>query len=358
MSTTNLRQAAATQSSGPRRVHTIAEILQRDKVRDGLRAVATKFLTPERMLKLAVNAISRTPGLQQCDPQTVLGAIMASTALGLEPNTPEGQAYLIPYARNTKVGNQWKKVWECQFQIGYRGYITLAHRIPDLRTLQSEAIHEFDRFEHQLGSETFLRFSKNLKERGDLIGSFCYTKIGDGEAATVLPFDEIMKIRGRSETHKALSAKAADAKRALDSGGDAKARKDYEYALQKLTDTPWEQWEDDMAAKSAIKKHCKKLPKAFGMESTALGVAADLDQDSGRIIDIGAMADPELAHAVQAGEEPIPEGHGDDGGDGGDPPQDQGAAGDDDSSGDDKKADGKPKGGAGASGDFNNASME
>jgi phage RecT family recombinase len=306
MSTSNLREAAARQGVATRQ-KTIIDILRDDKIAKGLRGVATKYLTPERMLRLAVNAVSRTPGLQHCDPQTVLGAIMASTALGLEPNTPEGQAYLIPYKRRAKVGNQWVDVWDCQFQIGYRGFITLAYRLPGLQTLQAEAIHQHDRFQHQLGSETFLRYEKTLDERGDLRGAFCYTRINGGEAATILPLAEIMKIRGRSETYKALTGRAAEARSTYEADQNAKAKKDLDYAAAKLADTPWEMWEDDMAAKSAVKKHCKKLPKALGMEGTALNVAADIDQDTGRLIDISAMADPERAAAVARGEEAIPE---------------------------------------------------
>lgn len=49
-----------------------------------------------------------------------LAALMNAAQLGLEPNTPLGQAYLIPYKN--------KSVLECQFQIGYKGLIDLAYR--------------------------------------------------------------------------------------------------------------------------------------------------------------------------------------------------------------------------------------
>lgn len=67
-------------------------------------------LTPERYTRMVMTALSTNPTLQQCTPQSFLGAVMQAAQLGVEPNTPLGQAYLIPY-RN-------KGVLEVQFQLG------------------------------------------------------------------------------------------------------------------------------------------------------------------------------------------------------------------------------------------------
>ena len=78
-------------------------------------------LTPERFTRIALSALNNTPTLQQCTPISFLAALMNAAQLGLEPNTPLGQAYLIPYKNKGKL--------ECQFQIGYKGMIDLAYRI-------------------------------------------------------------------------------------------------------------------------------------------------------------------------------------------------------------------------------------
>lgn len=256
------------------------------KIEKAIAAVAAEFFTPDRFLRLAVNAVKKTPLLAYCDVQTVLGAFMTSAALGLEPNTVLQQAFLIPYKKRAKQGNEWVDVYECNFQIGARGFVTLAHRSPQIATLQSEAIRERDLFEHMLGTETFLKYQKTLKDRGDLIGSFCFTKLADGnEMATVLPLDEVHKIRSRSETFNALTRAVADANGAADK---AKAQK-------KLDDTPWVMWLDDMASKSATKKHAKQLPLSPG---DAMSVAAQLDSDDGRTIDMASMTDVDRVRAV------------------------------------------------------------
>ena len=75
-------------------------------------------ITPERFTRMALSAINNTPKLAECTQMSFLAALMNAAQLGLEPNTPLGQAYLIPF--------QNKGVLECQFQLGYKGLINLA----------------------------------------------------------------------------------------------------------------------------------------------------------------------------------------------------------------------------------------
>jgi recombination protein RecT len=270
---------------------TIFDLLTEDKARTAIASVAGKYMTPERFLRLAINCIKKTPRLFECDPQTVLGSFMASAALGLEPNTVLQQAYLIPYGVRGKLAdNSWGIThYDCQFQIGYRGFITLAHRSPHIITLEAEAIHEGDHFDHLKGSRSFLEYRKALKDRGELIGAFAFSKIeGGGEAATVLPLDEIHKIRSRSETYQSLIR-----------GSDKQGLKDWEKkkAEEKLAGTPWVMWEDDMAAKSAIKKHSKQLPMNPG-DPMAAAVSLDADREDGKTIDMGSLTDPDNLRSV------------------------------------------------------------
>lgn len=293
--TTEQLRAVATQTAP--RAKTILDYLDDSRVKNGLVAVATKYLTAERVLRLSNNAVRKTPKLLQCDPQTVLGAIMTSTALGLEPNTLLQQAFLIPYKRWMKnAQGKFVAVMECQFQIGYRGFVTLGYRSPHIKQIQFEAIHKGDLFESEQGSKTFLRYAKALDQRGDLIGSFSHVILANGlESACVLPLAEVHKIRSRSETYRTLTAAVEAAK------NEAELAK----AQQKLADTPWVLWLDDMAAKSAIKKHAKGLPIAT---QDAILAAADIDTagDLGQA-NLRAMADPDLVRTIIEGEEEVPQ---------------------------------------------------
>lgn len=284
-------RAAATNT----KVKTIFDYLQDPRIQKGLGAVAGKFLTADRMLRLCTNAVRKTPDLAKCDPMSVLGAMMSSCALQLEPNTPQQQAFLIPYKRWRKNGEVWVADVECQFQIGARGFITLAYRSPVIQSIESHAIRVGDHFKHQQGSRSFLEYEVNLESRGALRGAFSYVRLKDGtELSCVLPLDEIMKIRARSETWRKL----------VENVEKAKPGKDKAEAERKLAETPWVMWEDDMASKSGTKKHAKQLPLAPG---DAMTTAADIDDaaDAG-VIDLAAMANVDQAVAVARGEEDVP----------------------------------------------------
>lgn len=290
----SLKAVATGEARG--RAKTIFDYLDEPRVQQGLSVVAGKFLDAPRMLKLCINAVKKTPELLKCDPLTVLGAMMTSTALGLEPNTIQQQAFLLPYKRRAKVGNQWTTVVDCQFQVGYRGFITMAYRSPRVKALRADAIHENDLFEHMVGTENFLRFAKTLKDRGELIGSFCHVQLADGfEVACVLPLDEIHKIRSKSQTYETLLLNVEQAEN----------DKDRAYQAKKLADTPWVLWEDDMATKSAIKKIAKHLPIASSDLLMAAG-AIDSSSDIGRL-DLKTMVDPDAVRAVMNGEGDVPQ---------------------------------------------------
>lgn len=69
-----------------------------------IRKALPSVLTPERFIRMALTAVNNTPALAQCTPMSFIAALMNAAQLGLEPNTPLGQAYLIPYKNKKKGG--------------------------------------------------------------------------------------------------------------------------------------------------------------------------------------------------------------------------------------------------------------
>lgn len=118
-------------------------------------------LTPERFTRIALSALTNTPALQQCTPISFLAALMNAAQLGLEPNTPLGQAYLIPYKN--------KGAMECQFQIGYKGYIDLAYRNMQMQTIQAQTVYENDEFHYEYGLEPKLIHRPAFSDRGEVV---------------------------------------------------------------------------------------------------------------------------------------------------------------------------------------------
>ena len=129
-------------------------------------------ITPERFTRMVLSALSTNPKLAACTPKSFLGAMMSAAQLGLEPNTPLGQAYLIPY-RN-------KGVDEVQFQIGYKGLIDLAYRSGEVEVVQSQIVYENDKFECEYGLEPKLVHVPADGDRGEAVKVYAMFKTKSG----------------------------------------------------------------------------------------------------------------------------------------------------------------------------------
>ncbi len=131
-----------------------------------------EVITPERFTRMALSALNNTPKLAECDQMSFLAALMNAAQLGLEPNTPLGQAYLIPYKNKGRL--------ECQFQIGYKGLIDLSYRNPLVQTIQAQAVYENDEFEYELGLDSKLVHRPVLRDRGEIILFYGLFKLTNG----------------------------------------------------------------------------------------------------------------------------------------------------------------------------------
>ena len=103
-------QKAASQTPAKGKKMTMKDYV--DQMRPAIEAALPSVITPERFTRICLSALSANAKLQECTPQSFLGAMMTAAQLGVEPNTPLGQAYLIPY-NNNRAGTV-----ECQFQLG------------------------------------------------------------------------------------------------------------------------------------------------------------------------------------------------------------------------------------------------
>lgn len=174
-------------------------------------------MTPQRFMRIVTTAITNNPKLAECSPQSFIGAMLNAAQLGLEPNTPLGQAYLIPYGKN------------CQFQIGYKGLLDLAYRTGEVRSITAEIVKENDVFEYELGLEPKLKHIPAKSNRGNVIFYYAVFKLKNGgEGFQVMSKEDI----------------------------DAHARK---YS-KSFNNGPWQSAYDEMAKKTVLKKLLKYMP--------------------------------------------------------------------------------------------------
>lgn len=129
-------------------------------------------ITPERFTRMVLSAISVNPALGQCTPKSFLGAMMSAAQLGVEPNTPLGQAYILPYKNHG--------VLEAQFQLGYKGLIDLAYRSGEVEVVQSHVVYENDTFECEYGLDPKLTHIPADKDRGEPIKVYAVFKTKSG----------------------------------------------------------------------------------------------------------------------------------------------------------------------------------
>ena len=143
-------------------------------------------ITPERFTRMVLSAVSTNPKLASCTPASFLGAMMSAAQLGLEPNTPLGQAYLIPFKNHG--------VDEVQFQLGYKGLIDLAYRSGEVELVQAHIVYENDTFECEYGLEPKLVHKPADSDRGDAVKVYAMfkTKSG-GYGFDVMSMDDVRR---------------------------------------------------------------------------------------------------------------------------------------------------------------------
>jgi recombination protein RecT len=129
-------------------------------------------MTPERFTRMVLSAVSTNPKLGSCTPPSFLGAMMSAAQLGLEPNTPLGQAYILPYKN--------KGVLEAQFQLGYKGLIDLAYRSGEVELVQAHIVYANDKFECEYGLEPKLTHIPADSNRGEAIKVYAMFKTKSG----------------------------------------------------------------------------------------------------------------------------------------------------------------------------------
>lgn len=232
-----------------------------NQMQGAIKRALPSVMTPERFTRIAVSALSTTPKLAECHPMTFIGAMMTAAQLGLEPNTPLGQAYLIPF------WNSKTKRLECQFQPGYKGLIDLAYRSGRVVSIQSHVVYENDVFDYAFGLDPELRHVPAVKDRGAPVAVYAVFRMVDGGFGfDVMSWDDVM-------------AHARRYSKAFSSG-------------------PWQTNPEEMAKKTVLKRALKYAPLSSEFVKGVLADGSVKDQIDADMSDIPSLIvdeDPEVA---------------------------------------------------------------
>ncbi len=228
---------------------TLRDLLE--KARPSIMRVLPKHLNADRLIKIALVSVSKTPKLQQCTAGSVLASVMAAAELGLDCGGNLGSAYLVPYGT------------ECTLIIGYRGLIDLARRSGEVESIEARAVYKGDEFEYEEGLNPVLRHKPKLDRIADpaeLVGVYFIAKMF-GSPRPIIDY---------------MSKGEVDAIR-----NAAKAK----YG-------PWVEHYVEMAKKTMIRRGCKQLPLSPEKAHNFAAAEQFEDTDMSKIIDPVVLPKP------------------------------------------------------------------
>jgi recombination protein RecT len=175
----------------PKKSLTIRQNLETEAFKYQLAKILPKHITPERMVRVAITAMTRTPDLAKCTQESFFEKMMLLSQYGLEPNGRD--AHLIPYW-NSKLG-----VFECQLIIDYKGLVPLIMRTGEVASIHADVVCDNDDFKVDLG-EVVKHEIDYKKPRGNAYAFWARIKFRNGgQKCEVMTKFEVDAIRARSK---------------------------------------------------------------------------------------------------------------------------------------------------------------
>jgi recombination protein RecT len=157
-----------------------------------LQQVAARNLTPERISRILVASVSKTPALQKCSVLSIYRSALQAAELGLEPGGALGHAYLVPFKD------------QCTLIVGYRGLIELAYRSGQISSVRANVVYQGDRFEYEEGLTPKLLHVPQFdapRDKAKITFAYCIVKLKDGGTVyDVMTRGEVDAIRNRSRS--------------------------------------------------------------------------------------------------------------------------------------------------------------
>lgn len=122
--------------------------------------------------------------LQECNPSTIVQECLKAAVLDLPINRALGFAYIVVYNNSVKLPDgTWTKVPTPTFIPGYKGYIQLAMRTGQYRTINADVVYEGElQTANRLSGEVNLGGQKTSDK---IIGYFCYFELLNGYSKTL-----------------------------------------------------------------------------------------------------------------------------------------------------------------------------
>lgn len=230
-----------------------------EQLKPAIAQALPRHINPERMARIALTAVRQNAALGACSPESFLGALLQAAQLGIEPNSPLGQCYLIPYGQT------------CTLVVGYRGMLDLARRSGMVKSIRAHVVREGDEFSYSYGLDPKLNHVPQPDDTAPMTHVYAVARLNEGEPIfTVLTKAKVETFRARS--------------RAAKSG-------------------PWVTDYEQMSLKTAVRRLFPWLPMSAEL---ARAVEVDSADDSERAVNPVDTFSPEVSEILASLPPPVP----------------------------------------------------
>lgn len=113
-----------------KRSNSIADLLKQKNVIQRFNNILGSEKRANAFTAAVLSAVKNNVRLAQCEPQSIMFAAATAASLDLVINENLGYAYLVPYGKN------------CQFQLGWKGFVQLAQRSGLYKSINATEIYE------------------------------------------------------------------------------------------------------------------------------------------------------------------------------------------------------------------------
>lgn len=142
-------------------------------VQSRVNQILPKVVDEKRFLQIVLEEFRKQPKLAKCSQESIVAAIVKCSREGLEPGE---ECYLLP-RWNKKING-----YECCYQRGYPGILTLARRTGEFTNIRLGIVHENDEYELLEGTENKLTIRRSMKNRGAPLFYWASCRTSSGEA--------------------------------------------------------------------------------------------------------------------------------------------------------------------------------
>jgi len=186
---------------------TLAEAFRTQEFFERIQASVPQHVQPNRMLRLFEQSVTKSPLLAEATVRSFVGACLTLSQVGLEPNTPLGHGYLIPF--KTKVWNPATRKRdqdsvEINVIFGYPGLLDLSYRTKLVRAVHADVVWPGDEFSFEYGSDAHVRHKpRGMRKPEDRpVYAYMHATLADGQAFEVMPYQDVLAIRDKSQAYR------------------------------------------------------------------------------------------------------------------------------------------------------------